>query len=224
MNSNLKPLDQDKLRIFRQKLLLWFQKHGRTFPWRKTRDPYRVLVAEILLQKTNAAKVLPAYRQLVKKYPKVRDLASANVADLRSIIRPLGLLYRARRLKKMARGIIINHGGKLPLTQKELKKLYGVGDYMTNAVMSFAYEQPVPIVDTNIVRVFARVFGTKSPRPRARTDRMLWERIGTAVPAKRARDFNLALLDLAALVCTARDPKCSVCPMIRICLYYYKEL
>jgi A/G-specific adenine glycosylase len=220
MKTTHKPLDKKRITIFRQNLLRWFWQHGRTFPWRQTRDPYRVLLAEMLLQKTNVAKVLPVYKQLVAQYPTVQNLAKANTTDLKIIIRPLGLLYRAHRLKKMAQGVVTKHDGMFPNTPKELHNLYGVGDYMTNAVLSFAYEQPRPIVDTNVIRVFDRFFGVKSRKPRARTDQMLWQTVGQTVPPKRAREFNLAILDLSALVCTAREPQCAVCPLKKTCLYY----
>lgn len=220
MNDSWLPLDQEKLKIFQRKLLRWFKKHGRTFPWRKTRDPYRVIVAEMLLQKTNVEKVVPVYRKILKTYPSVKALASADINQIEKLIQPLGLLYRAVRLKRMAEGVVEDHSGRFPHSEKELNRLYGVGDYMTNAVRAFAYGEPVPIVDTNVIRLFARVFALKSRRPRARTDRQLWEQIGKAVPKKRGRDFNLAILDFAALVCTDENPKCPTCPMKSFCRYY----
>jgi len=178
------------------------------------------MVAEFLLQKTNVEKVLPVYREFLKQYPTIDALAGANLDDLVGYIRPLGLLYRTLRMKRMAQAVVALYGGKFPRGKKELRSLYGVGDYMTNAVRAFAYSEPVPIVDINVIRVFERVFELKSQRPRARTDKLLWEQIGKAVPRKRSREFNLALLDFAALICTVRKPKCAACPMKNFCLFY----
>jgi A/G-specific adenine glycosylase len=218
----MQPLEKKKIKRFQQNLLRWFEKNKRTFPWRETQDPYQVVLAEILLQKTNVEKVLPVYVALLEKYPTVESLADAEVSDLVELVRPLGLLYRARRMKRSAESVVQKHGGNFPREKKELRQLYGVGDYMTNAVRAFAYGEPVPIVDTNVIRIFDRVFGLKSARPRARTDRLRWEQIGKAVPRKLSREFNLALLDFAALVCTSRNPKCPKCPMKNFCKYYYE--
>jgi A/G-specific adenine glycosylase len=205
---------------FQRNLLRWFQANGRLFPWRRTQNPYRVLLAEMLLQKTNVEKVLPVYKSLLKKYPTVYSLANAPLRDLTREICPLGLLYRANRMKRMARDIVQNYKGRFPKTRVELRKLYGVGDYMANAVLTFAYGENVPIVDTNVIRIFERVFGIKSERPRARTDSEFWEFIGKTVPSHSSREYNLALLDFAALVCTYHSPKCPDCPMKKFCKYY----
>lgn len=223
MNKGTSKLDRKTVKRFQRNLLCWFEANGRTFPWRKTRNPYRVILAEMLLQKTNVEKVLPVYKSLIKKYPTVQALAKASLRDLTTQIRPVGLLYRAKRLKRMAQSVVRDHNGHFPKTRKELRQLYGVGDYMTNAVRSFAYGENVPIVDTNVIRIFDRVFGLKSELTRARTDRVLWEVIGTAVPQQSSREFNLALLDFAALVCTHPIPKCLACPMRKFCKYYSAE-
>lgn len=174
------------------------------------------------MQKTNVEKVLPVYGNFIKKYPSVETLADADPHELKESIRPLGLLYRAERMKKMAESVVSDYGGIFPKERKSLRGLYGVGDYVTNAVRAFAYEEQVPIVETNIIRIFDRVFDVRSDRPRARTDKLLWNLVGTALPKMRSRDYNLALLDFAALVCTARNPRCPNCPMRNFCNYYQK--
>lgn len=216
----MEPLDKEKLEQFQQILLDWFEHNKRTFPWRETQDPYQVIVAEMLLQKTNVEKVLPVYTHFLLKYPTVNYLAESELDELVEIIRPLGLLYRAYRMKQWAESVVNSHGGKFPRQAKELRQLYGVGDYMTNAVRAFAYGEQVPIVDTNVIRIFGRVFGIQSERARARTDRSLWNQIGSAVPMELSREYNLALLDFAALLCTARNPKCEICPMSDFCQFY----
>lgn len=220
MSERTLTLGEKTVERFQRNILNWFRTNGRSFPWRKTRNPYRVILAEMLLQKTNVEKVLPVYKSLIKKYPNVHSLASANLRALTSQILPLGLLYRAKRIKRIAQSVVRDHNGHFPKSAKELRQLYGVGDYMTNAARAFAFGENVPIVDTNVIRIFDRVFGLKSERPRARTDKLIWEKIGVTVPVQSSREYNLALLDFAALVCTHYSPKCHICPMQKFCNYY----
>src|SRR5258706_14423718 len=142
---------------FRRALLRWHKKHYRNFLWRREPTPYHVLVSEILLQKTNAEKVEPAYRKLTRKYPTIRALSRADIADLKKIIQPLGLLYRAERLQSIAREIIACHAGVVPDSLQELLTLNGVGLYTANAVLCFCYVQRNAIFDTNEERLFLRV-------------------------------------------------------------------
>lgn len=215
----MQSLEKLKSAKFQRNLFRWFEGNGRLFPWRQTQEPYRVIVAEFLLQKTNVEKVLLVYGNFIKRYPTVEILADAPIQEITEFIRPLGLLYRAGRMKKMADSIVSNYGGVFPSNKKLLRSLDGVGDYIANALLTFAFGQRVPIVDTNIVRIFDRIFGIKSDRSRARTDRRFWELVGTVVPKKHPREYNFALLDFAALICTAQDPSCPTCPMRNFCNY-----
>jgi A/G-specific adenine glycosylase len=209
-----------RLPEFQRLLLDWFSTNGRRFPWRRSRDPYKILVAEVLLQKTDSTKVLPVYRRLVKKHPNVRSLAGARLLSLKRLIRPIGLHYRARRLQMMARDIVEGYGGRVPRTAPELLRLPGVGAYIANAVLAVAFLEPVPMVDTNVVRVMKRAFNMRSRMTRERADRRLWASVAATIPRARARDYSLALLDLGGLVCTARKPNCPDCPVSHPCSYY----
>lgn len=210
------------LKEFQNRLLTWFGREGRTFPWRQTTDPYKVLVAELLLQKTNVRKVPPVYREFVRRYPDSTALAVASLDHVHELVQPLGLFYRAERLISAARDITEKHSGVVPNSRDDLLALQGVGDYVANGVLCFAYGQQVALLDTNIVRLLERVFDIKTDKARARTDKALWRRVESMIPDGLARDFNLALLDFAALVCTARKPNCSHCLLKSLCAHYQK--
>lgn len=211
----------DRAADIQQKLLAWASIHGRDFPWRRTNDPYQILIAEKLLQQTAAGEqVRAAYTNLIKSYPTLEMLSKAPPADLRRIILPLGFIYRAAELPRLAQAILQDFSGRVPDNLADLLALPGVGDYAARAVLSFAHRQDVPIVDTNIARLLHRVYGINDPLPNnpARSKRLL--RMAAAIiPAGKSREFNLACLDLCAAVCTPRQPKCESCPIQRSCVY-----
>lgn len=206
--------------LFIRRIRSWFQKHGRSYPWRETHDPYKILVSEYLLQQTNADLALPTYRQFLVKYPTVSALAQANLRSLNALVKPIGLAYRAVRLRTWARQVVQEYNGRMPSTREDLLRLHGVGLYMSNAVRCFAYNERVPILDTNTIRIFERIFGIKSNLKRPRTDKILEERMKEYLPKSSVREFNYALLDFGALACTFKNPKCSDCPLNQICKYY----
>lgn len=212
-----------KIQNFQAKLLCWFAKNKRDFPWRHTSNPYHVLLAEFLLQQTNVRKVPAVYNELLERYPSVKDLAEASEAELRETVGKLGLSYRAERLKKTAQRAVDLYHGTIPGAKEELLKLPGVGEYIANAVLCFAFGRETPLVDTNIVRILRRVFGVNSSRPRPRTDKELWAKTASLIPKGKAREFNLALLDFAALVCTHYNPKCSTCPVKDLCIHWSRN-
>lgn len=207
-------------KLFSKRLIAWHKKNKRNFAWRKTRNPYKVIVAEIMLQKTDAKKVSEVYGKFIADYPTIEALSEAPLRSLRKKISPLGIHQRANRLKKLATEIVKKYGGKVPSEKKELLKLPGVGNYVANAVLCFAFGRDVPLVDANIIRVLERVFSIKSSRPRPRTDKNLWTAMEEMIPKSMAREFNLALLDFAAKVCTAKEPKHKECPVKSLCDYY----
>jgi A/G-specific adenine glycosylase len=200
------------------RLLEWFKEHGRRYPWRENASPYRVLVAEIMLQRTKAEQVLPVYLSFLKEFPTVQKLDEGRVEDVRKYFSRLGLMWRAGLVKRLAREIIIRHCGKIPDSREELLSLPSVGEYMADAVLSFAYGRDVAVVDANVCRVIGRVFGLK-PRGEARRDRMIREMAQRMVPEGRSREFNWAMIDLAALICTPRKPRCPECPLEEVCSY-----
>lgn len=200
------------------RLLEWFEKHGRKYPWRKNISPYRVLMAEIMLQRTKADQVLPVYSLFLKKYPTPRALAGAAPEDIEKAFARLGLRWRGEKVKKMAEALVSRYGGNIPRGRDELLSLPGVGEYVADAVLCFAYGEDRAVVDANVCRVIGRIFGLKA-KGEARRNPVFRERAQELLPAGNARKFNWAMIDLAALVCTPRNPKCAVCPLEGMCLH-----
>jgi A/G-specific adenine glycosylase len=207
-------------RWFRRQLLDWYRRNGRDLPWRQTRDPYRILVSEVMLQQTQVERVLPKYHEWIEKYPTLQALASAPAAEVSDTWRPLGYNIRPRRLHAIARESVERYGGEIPGDEQTLRSFKGIGAYTAGAVLSFAFGQRAAILDTNVARVLLRVFvGHGDPRAHAMR-RHLWAVSRTVLPMRHVFDFNQALMDLGATLCTARKPRCGVCPMRRGCAAY----
>lgn len=177
-----------------------------------------------MLQKTDSKKVIQVYPSVIKKYPTPQHLVEANLRRLRKEIHLLGISDRARRLKATAKTILSLHNGKVPSDRKQLLNLLGVGDYIANAVLCFAFNEDVPLLDTNVIRVIKRVFSVESNKKRARTDKELWRFAGSLVPQGKAVDYNRSILDFAAIICTARNPNCKICPISKTCDYYLRVI
>jgi len=209
----------DRVTNIQKNLLKWFKHNRRSFPWRQTRNGYRVLIAEKLLQQTAATdNVVSAYRTLIASYPNVQSLSEAKPAHLRKIIGKLGFAYRAEELPKLAQEIVGSHSGRIPRKLHDLLALPGVGDYTARAIMTFAHNENIPIVDTNIARLIYRIFGIKQRLPaNPARNKQLIAIAARLVPPGRSRDFNLAALDLCSAICTAREPKCFRCPIQKQC-------
>ena len=207
---------------FRRLLLAWYARAARDLPWRRTRDPYRVLVSEVMLQQTQVSRVAEYYPRFLEKFPDLGSLASAPARAVREAWDGLGYYARARNLHALARRVA-GRGeagtgvAKLPEDPQELVKLPGIGPYTAGAVASFAYEKPVPAVDTNVRRVLRRVF--LGDGGRGTGDGYIWELARALVPkdGKRAWRFNQAIMELGALICRARRPQCSQCPVRPVC-------
>lgn len=198
----------------RRALLTWYGRTARDFPWRCTRDPYAVLVSEIMLQQTQASRVVAAYESFLARFPDVDALADASPAEVLTAWRGLGYNRRALALQAAARAVVERHGGVVPDDYDALRALPGVGDYTARAVLAFAYDRDVAPVDTNIARVLSRTVA-EAPLGRAALQRLA----DSLVPRGRGRDWSLALMDLGATVCTARSPKCGACPVRRQCAW-----
>jgi len=212
-------------RRFRRALLAWYGVHGRDLPWRRTSDPYHILVSEVMLQQTQVDRVLPKYHEWLDKYPSLDALAAAPEHDVDRTWRPLGYNIRPRRLHAIARESVARYGGELPADADTLLSFKGIGAYTAGAIRSFAFGQRAAILDTNVARVLFRVFvgrgDAKAGAPTAHAMRKhLWAVSEALVPRKRVFDFNQALMDLGALVCVARKPRCLVCPMKKLCRTY----
>jgi A/G-specific adenine glycosylase len=210
------PAAADRRR-FRARLLAWYRRHGRDLPWRKTDDPYHILVSEIMLQQTQVDRVLPKYDEWLQKYPSLTALASAPEQEVAATWYPLGYNVRPLRLQSIAREAVANYGGQLPSDKETLLSFKGIGDYTAGAIRSFAFRERAAILDTNVARVLFRVFlGSGDPKGHA-TKRHLWAISNSLVPSRHVFDFNQALMDLGAMVCVARNPRCLVCPMTGSC-------
>ncbi|MEE9285123.1 MAG: A/G-specific adenine glycosylase [Dehalococcoidia bacterium] len=197
----------------RRVLLAWYAQNRRDLPWRATRDPYAVLVAEVMLQQTQVERVAPKYREFLGRFPDFSSLAESPTADVIRAWSALGYNLRAVRLRRLARHVVNELDGRLPEDVERLRRLQGVGEYTASAVACFAFGADVPVVDTNVRRVLSRVFwGGQAPPPRD-----LSRLAGELVPSGLGYDWNQALMELGATVCLARRPRCGVCPVRAYC-------
>jgi len=195
------------------RLLRWYAKHGRaSLPWRTTRDPYRTVVSEFMLAQTQVERVVPKFEAFIARYPDFRSLADASQADVLREWRGLGYNSRAVRLHALARAVVKDCGGTLPSQAGDLRALPGIGAYTAAALRAFAFDLDDAPIDTNIKRIVQRLFfGIEYPR--AKTALLIEERARELVPAGRAHDWSSAMMDLGATICTARAPKCLLCPL-----------
>jgi A/G-specific adenine glycosylase len=213
------PAPADRRR-FRQRLLSWYRRHGRDLPWRKTDDPYHILVSEIMLQQTQVDRVLPKYAEWLDKYPSMEVLAAAPEKDVTKTWYPLGYNIRPKRLQSIARESVAKYGGQLPSDEATLLSFDGIGAYTAGAIRSFAFRERAAILDTNVARVLFRVFVAKGDPKSHAMKRHLWTLAETVMPMRHVFDFNQALMDFGAMLCVARNPKCPVCPMAKNCRAY----
>ncbi|MCL8207626.1 MAG: A/G-specific adenine glycosylase [Actinomycetia bacterium] len=209
-------VDPGRLGTFRRTILTWFREEGRSLPWRETRDPYAVLVAEILLHQTTVQTVIPVYRRFLEAFPDIRALAAAPLEAVKAITDPLGYKVRGKWLKAIAETVVERFDGSLPDTLEGLMSLPGVGRYTAGACLAFAFERPAGVLDTNVTRVLARYFGLGPPRT-ADDRHRLWALAETVVPPEAPWAFNQGLMDFGAVVCRARKPLCLTCPLAETC-------
>ncbi|HXG20138.1 MAG TPA: A/G-specific adenine glycosylase [Methylomirabilota bacterium] len=202
------------VRAFQRRLIGWYKRHGRDLPWRRTRDPYAILVSEIMLQQTQVSRAALYYERFLQRYPTVEDLARAEEGEVREAWEGLGYYSRARNLQRASREIVNKYKGQFPQTHEELTALPGIGAYTAGAVRSFAFHHDAAIVDTNAARVLTRFFALP---PEQQTNRFLWSVAHQVTPPRQAHIFNQAIMDLGATVCIARSPRCSDCPVRAVC-------
>ena len=207
-------------RQFRRRLLTWYQVNGRDLPWRRTDDPYHILVSEVMLQQTQVDRVLPKYEEWLTRYPSLDALAGADEADVVQTWRPLGYNIRPRRLHAIARESVERYGGELPSDHDTLMSFKGIGAYTAGAIRSFAFRQRAAILDTNVARVLFRVFVGRGDAKSHAMKKHLWAVSRAVLPHRHVFDFNQALMDFGATVCSARKPLCDACPMARGCVTY----
>ena len=200
-----------------KELLNWYDEQARRFPWRDHPDPYAIWVSEIMLQQTQVETVIPYFERWMRRFPTLASLAEAQLGDVLSMWEGLGYYSRARNLHTAAQMIVEHYAGKLPETVEALRKLPGIGRYTAGAIASIAFGKDEPALDANIRRVLARLFNVDVPARSPQGERRLWELAEIHLPAGRAGDYNQALMDLGALICTPRAPNCPACPLGEKC-------
>lgn len=198
-------------RTFRTSLLAWYDAHARALPWRETGDPYRIWLSEIMLQQTRVAAVIAHYIEFLRRFPTIEKLAAAREASVLAAWSGLGYYRRARMLHAAAKVIARERGGKFPATAQELRDLPGIGRYTAAAIASIAFREPVAVVDGNVERVLQRFSGRGLDREE------LWTEAESLLDRQRPGDFNQALMELGATLCTPRVPACLTCPLLDLC-------
>jgi A/G-specific adenine glycosylase len=198
---------------FRRNVTEWFAKNARDLPWRRTEDPYAILVSEIMCQQTQVSAVIPYYTRWMRRFPDCQTLAAATEHEVMGMWQGLGYYSRARNLHRAAQAV---NGAGFPRDLEAIRALPGVGRYTAGAIAAFAYDEPAPLVDANIARVLARVFAIREPIDGTGLA-LVWERASSLQPPNHGRSFNAGLMEIGALVCTPRNPRCSVCPVAGFC-------
>ena len=204
----------------RKRLLAWYDEHARVLPWRGIRDPYRTWVSETMLQQTRVETVLGYYERFLQRFPTVADLAAAPQDDVLKLWEGLGYYSRARNLHKGAMQVMEDFGGEIPGDVDLLRTISGVGPYTAGAIASIAFDQPVPAVDGNVIRVTSRLFGVRENVSVPSVKRRIGELAGAMVSPERPGDFNQALMDLGATICVPGTPSCEKCPLRELCDAY----
>ncbi|MFM8807884.1 MAG: A/G-specific adenine glycosylase, partial [Chthoniobacterales bacterium] len=202
---------------FRNRLCAWFRRHGRDLPWRRTRDPYAILVSEMMLQQTTVAAVVPYFERWMKRFPTVQKLAAAKESEVLALWQGLGYYRRARSLHAAATKVGRDMGGVFPRDYDGLRSLPGVGDYTAQAVRAFAFDESVPVLDANVIRVVARLFDIRTPVDTAKGLAKVRGKLEELLPAKGGHEFASAMMELGALVCRAGRPDCLLCPVKSFC-------
>ena len=195
----------------------WFARNARDLPWRRTADPYAILVSEVMCQQTQVGTVMPYFERWMRRFPDCHALAAAAEHEVLSVWQGLGYYSRARNLHRAAKAVAELPGGEFPRDLEGIRALPGVGRYTAGAVAAFAYDQPAALVDANIARVLARMFAVRAPVDSAAGLAQVWGHAGRLQPARNGRAFNAGLMEIGALVCTPRAPRCGECPVAEFC-------
>ncbi len=211
-------IDIQKKREIIYLLLDWFKYNARDLPWRRTTDPYQIWVSEIMLQQTRVETVIPYFLRWIDRFPALEDLARANPDEVLSYWEGLGYYRRANNLHQAVKEVAQTYDGKLPRDPQLLRELPGIGRYTAGAISSIAFNLPEPILDGNIRRVYARYFNIDTPLQSAETEKKLWQIAEELISSEEPGEFNQALMELGALICLPRKPKCQLCPLKKDCL------
>lgn len=199
------------------KLLAWYQANKRTLPWRDHPDPYAVWVSEIMLQQTRVETVIPYFEKWMRLFPTIRSLAKASEQEVLNVWEGLGYYSRARNLHKAAQIVVEKYQGEIPHDLDELRKLPGIGRYTLGAIASMAFGMDVATLDGNIKRVYARIFDVTEPVDSTAGETLLWQLADENLPKGQAGDYNQALMDLGATICVPKNPRCLICPVMKLC-------
>ncbi len=211
------PLSVVWRRLLRRRLLHWFAENARDLPWRKSRNPYRIWVSEIMLQQTQVATVEPYFRRFIKAFPTVRALARADEQQVLRLWEGLGYYRRARQMHQAAQTIVAEHKGRFPTEIEAVLRLPGIGRYTAGAILSIALDVRVPIIEANTLRLWSRLLAFRGDPRSAAGQRMLWDTAEQILPRRHVGQLNQALMELGSLVCTPRDPSCQACPLATLC-------
>lgn len=227
MKSHLCDLDEKNYRNtverIRRGVLEWGNKNLRDFPWRNTSDPYKIMIAEIMLHRTNADQVKAVYEKFIENFPDFESIVRAGSENIRTEMQSLGLFWRSDLLYRLAEEVIEKYNGTLPLEKKKLMELPGVGHYIASAILCFGHNRPEPLLDTNTVRVIGRIFGIKITDSSRRSKKFL-KIMQDIVFCENPKKLSLSMIDFAALVCTAKHPKHDLCSINDICRFYGTEV
>ena len=213
-------ITSSEMQRLRRKLLTWYADHARDLPWRKSRDPYRVWVSEIMLQQTQVATVRDYFRRFTAAFPDVHSLAAADERQVMRLWEGLGYYRRARQLHAAAKTVVAEHAGQFPQEVEALQTLPGIGRYTAGAIASIAFDQRAPILEANTIRLLSRLIAYRDDPLKAAGQRVLWQTAAEILPQQDVARFNQALMELGSLVCTPNDPKCKVCPLNGVCQAY----
>lgn len=215
--TELDRIDHDWLRRFRRRLVAWYTTHARDLPWRRSTDPYRIWISEIMLQQTTVATVIPYFERFMNRFSTLAELAAAPEDDVLRLWEGLGYYSRARNIHKAAQILVAEHAGRFPESVEQLTALPGIGRYTAGAIASFAYDRRAPIVEANTLRLYSRLLGyTGDPRSTA-GQKLLWEFAERILPIRAPGRFNQALMEVGSVVCTPTEPDCPHCPVSSCC-------
>ncbi len=206
-----------ELTTFRQQLLGWFRRYQRDLPWRRTKDPYRIWLSEIMLQQTRVAAVIPYYQRFLERFPDIYALAAAAQEEVLRLWSGLGYYSRARNLQRAAQEIVTKHGGVFPHAEKDARELPGIGSYTAAAILSIAYGAKHAVLDGNVARVLARIFAVRGDVRDAKRWQSLQESANALLDSKSPGDWNQAVMELGATLCTPQSPQCLLCPVAQFC-------
>jgi A/G-specific adenine glycosylase len=212
------------LRTFQTRMLAWFRAHQRDLPWRRSRDPYRIWVAEVMLQQTRIAAVMPYYQRFLERFPTVQSIARAPEPEVLKLWSGLGYYSRARNLHRAAKIIVAQHRSKFPRTLDAALELPGIGAYTAAAVLSIAYDVPLAVLDGNVARVLARIKAIRGELRAPKTWRSLTAGAQNFLATQAPGDWNQSLMELGEVICTPQSPRCAECPVVRHCRAYAEGL